>query len=99
MFNTLAGLITFTATVVAGIAGFITTRNFVRRRLRFVDAVRSPMAPMVAGVAGFLIAWPVVAILPLVSIGTAIIFGVACGAGTASGVKAIVRGEGPFFPR
>ena len=25
--------------------GFLATRNFVRRRLRFVDAVRSPAAP------------------------------------------------------
>src|SRR2546422_1859789 len=26
--------------------GFVATRNFVRRRLRFVDAVRSPAAPL-----------------------------------------------------
>src|SRR5437016_4214582 len=36
--------------------GFVATRNFVRRRLRFVDAVRKPAAPLVAGIAGGLAA-------------------------------------------
>src|SRR5438046_10633978 len=36
--------------------GFVATRNFVRRRLRFVDAVRNPAAPLVAGIAGGLAA-------------------------------------------
>src|SRR2546426_4973292 len=36
--------------------GFVATRNFVRRRPRFVDAVRSPAAPLVAGIAGGLAA-------------------------------------------
>ena len=36
-------------TLAAGIAGFILARSFVRRRLRFVDAVQSPFAPFVAG--------------------------------------------------
>src|SRR3977135_3978458 len=29
--------------------GFVAARNFVRSRLRFVDAVRKPAAPVVAG--------------------------------------------------
>src|SRR5213594_782096 len=48
--------------------GFVATRNFVRRRLRFVDAVRSPAAPLVAGIAGGLaasvVALPLGALLP-----------------------------------
>src|SRR5437763_12211549 len=31
--------------------GFVVTRNFVRRRMRFVYAVRKPAAPLVAGLA------------------------------------------------
>ncbi|TMB74893.1 MAG: hypothetical protein E6J46_14750, partial [Chloroflexi bacterium] len=45
--------------------GFVVTRNFVRRRLRFVDAVRKPAAPLVAGLAATVVALPVAA-LPLV---------------------------------
>ena len=29
--------------------GFVAARNFVRRRLRFVDAVQKPAAPLLAG--------------------------------------------------
>src|SRR5918995_3195628 len=36
-------------TLAAGVLGFVLTRSFVRRRLRFVDAVHSPIAPIVAG--------------------------------------------------
>ena len=36
--------------------GFVVTRNFVRRRLRFVDAVRKPAAPLVAGLAATVVA-------------------------------------------
>ena len=32
-------------TVVAGVTGFLMTRRFVARRLRFVDSVYSPAAP------------------------------------------------------
>jgi hypothetical protein len=60
----------------------------VRRRLRFVDAVHSPFAPFVAGLAATLIAWPAV-LLPWVTLGTALAFGVGTGLGTASGARAL----------
>lgn len=64
--------------------GFVATRNFVRRRLRFVDAVRRPAAPLVAGLAATALALPVAA-LPLVTVWTAAAFGVGVAGGVASG--------------
>jgi hypothetical protein len=79
-------------TLVAGLAGYFLARNFVRRRLRFVDAVHSPFAPLIAGSLAALIAWPAV-LLPLVTLATTIVFGIGTGLGTASGSRAIRHGE------
>ena len=67
--------------------GFVWTREFVRRRLRFVDAVRRPAAPVVAGVAAAAIALPFAA-LPVITIGTAVALGVGVAGGVASGRRA-----------
>ena len=75
-------------TLAAGAIGFIIARNFVRRRLRFVDAIHSPFAPFVAGAAAALVASPVV-LLPVMTVTTAVVFGVGTGLGTASGARAI----------
>ena len=64
--------------------GFVAARDFVRRRLRFVDAVQRPAAPLVAGLAATAIALPVAA-LPLVTVWTAAAFGVGVAGGVASG--------------
>ena len=79
-------------TLAAGLAGYYLTRNFVRRRLRFVDAVHSPFAPLVAGTGAALLAWPAV-LLPFVTFTTAIVFGIGTGLGTASGSRAIRHQE------
>jgi len=68
--------------------GFVATRNFVRSRLRFVDAVRRPAAPLVAGLAAAAVALPVAA-LPLVPVWTAAAFGVGVAGGVASGRRAL----------
>jgi hypothetical protein len=75
-------------TLAAGAIGFIMARNFVRRRLRFVDAIHSPFAPFVAGAAAALIASPIV-LLPVMTVTTAVAFGVGTGLGTARGARAI----------
>jgi hypothetical protein len=80
-------------TALAGVIGYILARNFVHRRLRFVDAVHSPFAPIVAGTVAALIAWPAV-LLPLVTLSTTIAFGIGTGLGTISGSRAIRRAEG-----
>jgi hypothetical protein len=80
--------------LTAGAIGFILARNFVRRRLRFVDAVHSPFAPLLAGLTAAVIASPV-ALLPLVSLGSAAAFGIGTGLGTASGAR-VLRSREPL---
>lgn len=86
-------LISLALAIAAGVFAFGFARGFVRRRLRFVDAVKSPLAPIVAGIGAALVASPVAALLPLVTGFTAAVFGAGIGFGTASGVKALKRGE------
>lgn len=80
-------------TLAAGAFGFLLARSFVRRRLRFVDAVHSPMAPFVAGTVAAVVAWPAV-LLPLVTLPTALVFGIGTGLGIASGSRALRHPEG-----
>ena len=79
--------------VVAALIGFVITRRFVLTRLRFVDAIRSPAAPWIAGILAAVIAYPV-ALIPLITHTTTALFGVGAGLGTASGAKALKRGDG-----
>jgi hypothetical protein len=79
-------------TVAAGLTGYLMARSFVRNRLRFVDAVHSAWAPLVAGTLAFAFAWPL-ALLPLVSIAPAVMFGIGTGLGTASGARIIRRAD------
>jgi hypothetical protein len=73
------------------LAGFVVSQRFVENRLRYVDAVHRPYAPLVAGGVAALIALPIVGLLPLVGVGTAILFGVSVFAGVASGAREIRR--------
>jgi CHASE2 domain-containing sensor protein len=79
--------------LAAGITGYVLARNFVRRRLRFVDAVYSPFAPLLAGAVAAIIAWPL-ALLPLLPAATAVVFGIGVGLGTATGARTLRRGNG-----
>lgn len=67
--------------------GFLLTRDFTKRRLRFVDAIQRPAAPLVAGALAAVVALPVAGLLPIVTAGTAVAFGVGVGGGVASGRK------------
>ena len=80
-------------TLAAGVAGYLLARNFVRTRLRFVDAIHAPWAPLVTGVLAFVLAWPV-ALLPLLSAAPAMVFGLGIGLGTATGARLARRSEG-----
>jgi len=80
-------IISLAAAAGAGIAGYVGSKDFTQRKLRFVDAVQSPAAPWIAGGVAVLVAAPVVAILPLVGAGTALCLG----AGVAFGVKSAQR--------
>ena len=90
------GIIQLAIALTAGIFAFGFARGFVRRRMRFVDAVRSPLAPFLVAAGALLLAWPFT-VLPLVgSLLTgfaAALVGLGAGLGTASGVKALKRGD------
>src|SRR2546427_3038384 len=76
--------------VAAAGGGFVAARQFVSRRLRFVDAVHRPAAPIIAGVGAVALAAPI-ALLPVVTLGTAIAFGVGVAGGGARGRRAPPR--------
>lgn len=84
-------LIGLIATAGASIGGYLQSRRFVRRRLSFVDFVQKPAAAIAAGGAAAVVALPVVALLPLVGTGTAVLFGVGVGAGVAAGARDVRR--------
>ena len=83
----LFSLVSLGAAAASGFAGYVGSKDFTRRKLRFVDAVHSPAAPWIAGGVAAVVAAPVVWLLPLVGAGTALIFG----AGVALGVKSAQR--------
>jgi hypothetical protein len=93
MFGTIWSLSTLALALAGGVFAFGFARGFVRRRLRFVDAVRSPFVPILAAVGSALIVMPFAALLPLVTGFTAATVGAGVGFGTRSGVKALERGE------
>jgi len=62
------------------------SRKFVGRRLRFTSLVEKPGIGLAAGVAATIVASPVVAVLPLVGVGTALAFGAGIGTGVSLGV-------------
>ena len=79
-------------TVGAVIGGFVIARDFVRSRLRFVDAIHHPLAPVLAGIAAALVTWPL-ALLPVITTGTAAGFGLGAGLGTRRGQKLLKSGQ------
>lgn len=88
----LLGLAASTAAVVYG---YSRTRRFVTERLRYVDVVQHPAAPVVAAIGAAALATPLVALLPLVGGGTALAFGVSVGMGVAAGRADIRRSLPP----
>lgn len=91
-FGNIIGLI---IAVGGGLFAFGMAREFVRNKLRFVDGVQNPAVPWVVGAVCIAAAGIITGILPLhiIGFGTAIVVGGAAGLGTASGVKALKRGE------
>ena len=96
MINTVIAILALTVTVGSGILAFGFARGFVRRRLRFVDAIRSPVAPVLAAVGAAILVMPLT-MLPLIGVVvtgvTAAVVGLGAGLGTRSGVKALQRGD------
>lgn len=78
-------------TAVITIAGYVVSERFVENRLRFVDAVQRPYAPLVAGAAAAGAAMLIVGFIPLIGTGTALLFGLGVSAGVATGARQIRR--------
>jgi hypothetical protein len=79
-------------TLAAGIAGYLLARRLVSRRLRFVDAVQSRFAPLVAALTAMIVTWPLT-LLPIITLTTAMVFGIGTGFGTASGARLARRAD------
>ncbi|MFQ5529423.1 MAG: hypothetical protein ACE5FP_03665 [Gemmatimonadota bacterium] len=80
----------FLAAAGAGMGiSYVRIRDFVRDRLRFVDSAQRPATPWVAGIGAAMAASPVVAFLPVLGAGTAIVFGIVVGRAVRSGQKQV----------
>ncbi len=86
------GLIGISVAVAAAILGYMSSRRFVRTRLRYVDAAQRWTAPLLAGLGAAVLATPVTWVLPLVGGGSALLFGMAVGTGVAHGARDVKRG-------
>lgn len=91
MFELLGLLIWIVVTGVVGIGGYVYVKRFVEGRLRFVDALHRPGVPLIAGLGAGALAIPVVTILPILTGGTAALFGLGVGLGVAAGRRELKR--------
>ena len=80
---------------VAGLVGHLKSKDFVKKRLRFTKFVEMPAVGLIAGGAAAIVAAPLVAILPIVGAGTALLFG--AGVGTGVHVGARMAREGSIY--
>ncbi len=71
--------------------GYTTARRFVRDRLRFVEGARKPHIPFVVTFAVLAVAVPIAALLPFITVGSALALGVGVGAGVAAGGRDLRR--------
>jgi hypothetical protein len=89
MFHFFGSMIGVAIAIAASMLGYWQARQFTQNKLRFVDGVHKTGVPLLAGLGAALIATPVVWILPLVSTGTALLFGLGVGLGVSAGAKEI----------
>jgi predicted TIM-barrel enzyme len=79
-------ILSFALSLVLAMLAYAQTRSFVTRRLRYVDAIQSAIAPFAAGAIAAVAALPLT-FLPLIGVGTAISIGLAVGTGVAQGAR------------
>lgn len=91
MFEFLGTFLWLMITAVVSIGGYVTVKRFVQNRLRYVDAIHRPFVPAIAGALAAGIAVPIVGVLPFMTLGTAILFGIGTGAGVAAGRRELKR--------
>lgn len=78
-------IIGFAISTAVAFFAYSRSRAFVNQKLRYVDAVNHPLAPVAAGVVAAVVAMPIAGMLPLVGAGTALTFGLAVGMGVQAG--------------
>ena len=86
------GLIALALALGASWFGYGAARRFVRERLRYVEAALTPGAAILAGVGAAVLLTPLAWLLPLVTGGTAIAFGLGVGLGARAGASDVKRG-------
>lgn len=91
--RTMLELLGIGAAGAAGVYGHLKSRKFVRRRLRFTSMVERPGLGIMAGVAAAVLAAPLVAILPILGTGTALLFGAGVGTGVSMGAREARDGD------
>ena len=79
-------MLTFIIALIVAALGFWQARNFVSSRLRYVNGIQNPIAPVLGGLLAWLIAMPF-SLLPLVTGGTALLFGASVATGIVSGAR------------
>lgn len=83
-------------TLVVTWYGHRTAREVVSRKLRYVPAAQTTAAPFIAGIGATALALPLVGLLPIVTAGTAICFGLSVGLGAAAGARDVKGRLGGF---
>jgi len=89
VFHFLGSITGLAMTIAATAFGFWQARRFTVNRLQYVDAVQNGIAPVLAGIGAAIIALPVVAFVPLIGTGTALLFGLSVALGVSSGARDI----------
>ena len=82
-------IVSFVISTALVMLAYAQTRNFVMRRLRYVDAVQSAIAPWIAGLGAAAVSMAILAWLPYVGVGTALSIGLAVGFGVANGAREV----------
>ncbi len=91
MFHMFGSVISLVVAAAVTLVGYWQSRQFVQSRLRYVDAVHKTAVPLLAGVGAALVALPIVALLPIVGTGTALLFGAGVATGVSAGRREIRR--------
>lgn len=92
MFDLMFMLVSIGISLAVTSFGYMAARKYVRDRLKFVDAVQTMRAPIIAGLIGWAIFMPLT-LLPFIGAGTAIVFGLSVGLGVRAGAKDIQVGR------
>jgi len=74
----------------AALFSYMKSRQFVRSRLRFVDAIQNPAVPLVAGIGTAVVA-SALSFLPIITVTTGLLVGLAVGAGVLHGSRDVKR--------